>query len=171
MSILLRQENKQDFNAVYTLIKIAFETAQQSDGTEQDLVVELRKSDAFIPELSLVAIIDDTIVGHILFSKIKIGNTSQVALAPLSVLPSYQKQGIGTILMKEGHEIAQKLGYDYSIVLGSEKYYPRLGYVSAENYRIYAPFEVPSQNFMALKLSVDCHEVSGIVEYSSEFGI
>ena len=168
---MIRQESSQDFSEVYDLIKSAFETAEHSDGTEQDLVVKLRKGDAFVPELSLVYIVDGKIVGHILFTKVKIGETTQLALAPLSVLPSYQRQGVGVALMNEGHVIAQKLGYEYSIVLGSEQYYPRVGYLPAEEYGILPPFEVPSQNFMALKLNANSPKVTGTVEYSKEFGI
>lgn len=57
-----------------------------------------------------------------------------LVLAPLSVLPEYQRRGIGMSLIKEGHSIADKLGYGYSIVLGSEKYYPKAGYVPADSF-------------------------------------
>ena len=59
-----------------------------------------------------------------------------VVKAPLAVLPEYQKQGVGSKLIEEGHKIAKKLGYHFSIVLGSEKYYPRFGYVPAIQYGI-----------------------------------
>ena len=122
-------------------------------------------------ELSLVAEIDGKIVGHIMFTKLKIGNQVQLALAPLSVLPDYQKQGIGTALIQEGHTRARALGYEYSVVLGSEKYYPRTGYLPAKNYGIFAPFNVPDENFMACKLSENAPAVCGIVQYAKEFGI
>lgn len=93
--IEIRQETKEDYEEVYNVVKIAFETAEHSDGNEQDLVVSLRNSSSFIPELSLVAIQDNKIVGYILFTKIKIGQHEELALAPLAILPEYQKQGIG----------------------------------------------------------------------------
>lgn len=65
----IRQENKKDYDAVYDVVKTAFETAEHSDGNEQALVNDLRKSDCFIPELALVAVWDDRIVGYILFTK------------------------------------------------------------------------------------------------------
>ena len=64
--LTIRQENKNDYEEVYKVIKTAFETAEHSDGNEQELVVALRKSDNFIPELSLVAVMDNKIVGYIL---------------------------------------------------------------------------------------------------------
>lgn len=167
----IRQENKNDYDEVYNVVKKAFETAEHSDGNEQDLVSQLRTSDAFIPELSLVAIKDNRIVGYILFTKIKIGKSEELALAPLAVLPEYQRQGIGSELIEQGHTIAKKLGYHYVVVLGSEKYYPRLGYVSAIKFGVSAPFNVQSENFMAKKLKDTNKEIKGIVKYAKEFGI
>ena len=156
---------------VYRVVKTAFETADHSDGNEQDLVVALRNSDSFIPELSLVAVKEDKIVGYILFTKIKIENHEEIALAPLAVLPEYQKQGIGSMLIEQGHKIAKQLGYHYSIVLGSENYYPKFGYIPATQYGIQAPFDVANENFMAVKLNDTDIEIKGVVQYAKEFGI
>ena len=158
--IEIRKEEKQDYEEVYKVVKTAFETAQHSDGNEQDLVTELRKSKNFIPELSLVAVKNEKIIGYILFTKIEIGNNEELALAPLAVLPEYQNQGIG-----------KSLGYHYSVVLGSEKYYPKLGYIPAINYGIKAPFDVANENFMAIKLNETNEKIEGIVRYAKEFGI
>ena len=167
----IRQENPNDYEEVYNVIKTAFETAEESDGNEQDLVVDLRKSNNFIPELSLVAVKDKKIVGYILFTKIKIGDNVELALAPLGILPEYQRQGIGGELIKEGHRIAKSLGYHYSVVLGSDKYYPKFGYEKASNYGIKAPFEVLDKNFMAIRLNDSNEEIKGTVKYAKEFGI
>ena len=169
--IEIRQENKKDYEEVYNVVKMAFESAKHSDGNEQDLVVALRKSKNFVPELSLVAVNDDKIVGYIMFSKIKIGEYEELALAPLAVLPEYQKQGIGKKLIEKGHKIAKGLGFHYSVVLGSEKYYPKLGYVPASQYGIKAPFEVLDENFMVMKLNDFDKEIVGTVEYAKEFNI
>lgn len=167
----IRQENQNDYKEVYSVVKKAFETAEHSDGNEHDLVTLLRNSKNFIPELSLVAIEDNKIVGYILFTKVKIGDYEEIALAPLAVLPEFQKKGIGGSLIKKGHEIAKKLGYHYSIVIGSEKYYPKFGYVPAIKYGIKAPFQVDNENFMAVKLNNSIMEIKDIVEYAKEFGI
>lgn len=166
-----RTEQPSDFDSVYQVVKSAFKTAEHSDGNEQDLVNALRKSSAFVPELSLVSEINGKIVGHIMFTKLQIGEHTALALAPLSVLPQYQRQGIGTSLIMEGHKIAQALGYSYSVVLGSEKYYPRVGYLPAETFGIQPCFEVPGENFMAYKLCEKAPIISGIVKYAEEFGI
>ena len=167
----IRQEKIKEYEEVYHVIKTAFETAEHSDGNEHDLVVALRKSNNFIPKLSLVAIEDNKIVGYILFTKIKIGQFEELALAPLGVLPEYQHQSVGSKLIEEGHKIAKNLGYHYSVVLGSEKYYPKFGYIPAIQYGIKAPFDVPNENFMAIKLNEANTEIKGIVQYAKEFGI
>lgn len=169
--LTIRKENKNDYEEVYNVIKTAFETAEHSDGNEQDLVVALRKSDNFIPELSLVAVMDNKIVGYILFTTIKIDKQEELALAPLGVLPEYQKKGIGSVLIQEGHKKARELGYHYSVVLGSDKYYPKFGYIPAKEYGIVAPFDVPDENFMAIKLNDAEIEIKGIVQYAKEFGV
>lgn len=169
--MIIRKENSKDYEFVYTVVKNAFESAEHADGNEQDLVNALRKGDAFIPELSLVAEIDGNIVGHIMFTKATVEDSTVLALAPLSVLPEYQRQGVGTALIKEGHRIASELGYEYSIVLGSEKYYPKVGYFPAEKVGIKPPFDVPSENFMAYKLLDNASDIKGVLKYAKEFGI
>ena len=143
--MLVRKEEPQDYEIVYSVVKAAFESAEHADGNEHDLVNALRKGDAYIPELSLVAETDGKIVGHIMFTKAEVEENTVLALAPLSVLPEYQRQGVGTALIKEGHRIAAELGYTYSIVLGSEQYYPRTGYLPAQAFGIRPPFDVQTK--------------------------
>lgn len=171
VKMIIRQENEKDFNEVFSLVKSAFETAEHCDGNEQDLANSLRNSDAFVPELSLIAEIEEKLVGHIMFTEAKVGEDVVLVLAPLSVFPENQKQGIGTALMKEAHKIARELGYQYSLVLGSEKYYPRVGYTPAEDFGIEVPEGIPSANFMAMKLQPNAVSISGKVTYAKEFGI
>ncbi len=169
--MIIRQEQTKDYDDIYTVIKRAFESAEHSDGNEQDLVSALRSGDAYIPELSLVAEIDGKIAGHIMFTRVKVADSIQLALAPLSVLPEYQGQGVGLALIQAGHRQARKLGYRYSIVLGSEAYYSQSGYLPAKIYGIFPPFDVPDENFMAFKIADDAPDISGIVQYAEEFGI
>lgn len=167
----IRQEQPDDHDLVYQVIKKAFEQAEHSDGGEQDLVTALRKSSSFIPELSLVAVDGTRIAGHILFTKAFINQTEVLALAPLSVLPEYQNRGIGLSLIKRGHTIAYTLGYGYSIVLGNPKYYSRAGYVPASRYGISAPFETEDENFMAVRLGECSEPPHGVIAYDPAFGI
>ncbi|MCD7737753.1 MAG: N-acetyltransferase [Lachnospiraceae bacterium] len=169
--MIIRKEEPEDFRAIYSVIKDAFDNAEHADGNEQDLVNALRQGEAFIPELSLVAEQDDKIVGHIMFTKAEVKNTTVLALAPLSVLPEYQGMGIGTALIKEGHKIAGKLGFGYSVVLGSNAYYTRTGYEPADMFGIKPPFDVAKENFMAYRLRDDAPAIQGVLKYAREFGI
>lgn len=169
--MLIRRETSNDYEKVYYVVKQAFAYAEHSDGNEQDLVEALRESSAFIPQLSLVAEIDGKIVGHILFTEAKVGSDIVLVLAPLSVLPEFQKQGVGAALIRKGHETGKELGYEYSLVLGSEKYYPRFGYLPAIQFGIEIPEGMPSVNFMAIQLQEHARPINGAVTYAKEFGI
>lgn len=167
--LVIRTETPQDYDAVYHLVKEAFATAEHSDGHEQDLVEKLRKSTGFVPELSIIAVLNDQIAGHIMFTEIKVGHSIQLALAPLSVLPEYQRQGIGARLIAEGHKRAKKLGYEYSVLIGHPSYYPKFGYVDAAKFGILAPFELPKGVFMAYKLQPEARMINTKVIYPEEF--
>lgn len=167
----IRQEKPEDYEEVYELVREAFASAEHADGNEQDLVEALRKGDAFIPELSLVAEEGGQLAGHILFTRARVGEVEVLALAPLSVRPAFQRQGVGTALIEEGHRIARKMGYAYSIVLGSENYYPRLGYREAAGFGVEVPEGIPSANFMAIQLLEGAPALGGPVIYAEEFGL
>lgn len=169
--MIIRQEEERDYHTVYMVVRRSFEAAEHAEGTEQDLVNALRKSEAIIPELSLVAEENGQIVGHIMFTKAKVGATTVLALAPLSVLPEYQRRGIGRALIATGHRIARELGYDYAVVLGSDTYYPKAGYLPADTFGIVPPFDVPRENLMACKLTENAPTISGILTYAKEFGV
>ena len=103
----IRQEERKDYGEVYKLIREAFKTAEHADGNEQDLAEALRESRAFVPELSLVAEEHGEIIGHILFTEAKVGEDTVLALAPLSVKPGYQRQGVGAALIRQGHKLPE----------------------------------------------------------------
>ncbi|MEC2294273.1 MULTISPECIES: GNAT family N-acetyltransferase [Bacillus] len=175
MEFLIRQELTHEYNTTEEIVKRAFLNEEYSDKKEHLLVNRIRKSDAFIPELSLVALNQDKdIVGHVLLSKIKIidgdNTVDSLALAPVSVAPDYQKKGIGSKLIRTALKNAIELGYRSVIVLGHKDYYPRFGFKPASLWNIKAPFEVPDEAFMALELADNSLEdVQGIVNYSKAF--
>ncbi|MGG0793619.1 N-acetyltransferase [Brevibacillus laterosporus] len=175
MEILIRQELTEEYNTTEDFIKRAFLNEEYSDKKEHLLVNRIRKSDAFIPELSLVALNQaKDIIGHILLSKIKIVDgdnaVDSLALAPVSVAPEYQKKGIGSKLIHAALKSAKELGYRSVIVLGHKDYYPKFGFKPASLWNIQAPFEVPDEVFMALELTDNSLEnVQGFVHYSKVF--
>lgn len=174
MNIFIREEKVKDYNIVESIIEKAFVEAEHSDNNEHKLVSKLRESHAFVQDLSLVAEIEGEIKGHILMTKALIENGEDsfetLVLAPLSVLPEYQKKGIGSKLIKEAFERAKKLGYTSVIVLGHKNYYPKFGFEKASKYSIEAPFSVPEECFMIAKLQDNAlHGVNGVVIYAKEF--
>ncbi|RPE08473.1 N-acetyltransferase [Chitinophaga lutea] len=170
MKLLIRPEKAADKAAVYALHAAAFEQENESR-----LVDLLRESEHYIPELSLVAELNGDIVGHILFTKLKIAaDNGQVfgslALAPMAALPVLQYSGIGSQLMHDGLKAAKELGYGSVIVLGHAQYYPKFGFAPASRWGITTAYEVPDENFMALELQPGALEgVSGRVIYPAGF--
>jgi len=170
MKPTIRPERPEDISSIYALNKSAF-----GQDNEARLVDALHESDVFIPELSLVAEINGEIVGHILFTRLKIVSGSGIkheslALAPMAVSPDRQRQGIGTKLVTHGLAKAKELGFDSVIVLGHKEYYPRFGFVPASRWNIKAPFKCSDAFFMALELREgSLKDVSGTVEYPQEF--
>lgn len=174
MNISIRQETEKDYKRSEFVVEKAFENAKYSDQTEQLLVAGLRKGDAFVPELSLVAELDGEIIGHIMLTKLLIKNDEKqyesLALAPVSVLPDYQNKGIGGKLIIESLKIAKKIGFKSVIVLGHAKYYPRFGFKPASIWGIKPPFDVPDEAFMALELEDrGLQGVTGTIIYAKEF--
>lgn len=172
--MILRQENPADQKTVFQLIENAFADVQKSDHQEQFLVERLRESKDFIPELSIVAELDNKIVGYILLSKIRIkdGETehASLSLAPVAVLRGFQNKGIGSALINFAHKKAEELGFKSIILLGHEDYYPKFGYQKASKFGIKLPFDAPDENCMAIELQKNAlKNVSGIVVYPVEF--
>ena len=174
MNINIRQEKESDYKKKEAVVEKSFKNAEHTDHKEHFLVSKLRKSNVFIPELSLVAEVNEKIIGHIMFTKLQIDNGKNkyesLALAPVSILPEYQNKGIGSSLVMEGLRIAKKAGFKSVIVLGHDKYYPRFGFKPASNFGIKAPFDVPDIAFMALELyGKALNDVTGTVIYGKEF--
>ncbi len=164
----IRFELPKDIDEVRLLNDKAF--GQPEEGR---IVDKLRKSCNGI--LSLVAISNNKIVGHIMFSPVTIetqkGVIEGMGLAPMAVLPELQNCGIGSKLVKEGLRIINNTTCPYVIVLGHEKYYPRFGFQRASKYGLTSQWEgVPDDAFMAMILNDSVmKEVSGIVRYRDEF--
>ena len=126
-SLRVRTESRDDYQIAESIHDIAFGSPNESL-----LVRLLRKSDAFVPELSILAEYDDEIVGHILFTKIHLTengkNLDCLSLAPVAVLPKFQRRGIGTALIEEGIERGRSLGFSSILVLGDQAYYGKFGF-------------------------------------------
>jgi len=132
-TMTIRQEHPRDYPEVYALVKAAFATVSHADGDEQDYLNELREKSTFIPALSLVAEIEDKLVGQIVLYEMEIaapsGPVTQLVLSPVSVLPDYFRRGIARAMMERAYEIALELGYTAVFLCGDPAVYRGLGYV------------------------------------------
>jgi len=137
----IRQEQPGDYAKVYALVKAAFATTSHSDGTEPDYLNALRKKDAFIPALSLVAEIADKLVGQIVLYETQIttpgGAITQLVLSPISVHPNYFRQGIARAMMDHAFGVALELNYTAVFLCGEPEIYYGLGFVPSYGFGIY----------------------------------
>lgn len=165
--IIIRPETSEDYLTVHRVNKLAF-----PGSNEADLVEALRK--VAFPYISLVALVNAQVVGHIFFSPVSIESEKStftaLGLAPMAVLPQYQRQGIGSALVQEGLKECQRIGYDVVVVIGHKDYYPRFGFVSAKQKGLRCEYDVPDDVFMVAKLKPEALAGrQGLVKYHLEF--
>jgi putative acetyltransferase len=165
--MIIRAEHDADHPAIRAVNEAAF-----GGRDEADLVEALRDGGAVL--LSLVAEVDGQVVGHVLFGRMSIetptGDVPAVALAPMAVLPGYQRQGIGSQLIPAGLDHLRSLGEQIVIVVGHPAYYPRFGFSSETAGGLDGPFR--GEAFMALELTPGALAgVRGRVRYPAAFGI
>ena len=153
---MIRKEEPRDFDAVYALIKTAFETAPVSDGDEQDYAAGLRNGGRYIPELALVAELGDKLIGQVMLTKNYIetgaGKIECLLLGPVSVLAEHRSKGVGASLIDTALTAAKDLGYKAVFLCGDPTYYNRFGFVSVSNYPITPLMDVPVQYVLAREL-------------------
>ncbi len=163
----VRFEQEDDVAAIYAVNQSAFEGLG-----EAMLVNALRENN--VPMISLVACLDDDLVGHCLFTPVTIADGATIvdsmALGPVAVLPEHQSKGIGSKLIRAGLEACREAGHQAAFVLGHSTYYPRFGFQSSRNFDIRCEFDVPPEVFMAIELQPDAlSTVRGVVKYRPEF--
>ena len=165
----IRPEEPPDIPAIGEVHRSAF-----GGDTEAKIVEAVRASPGFIRDLSLVALKDGCVVGHILLSPIHIQTETReipaLALAPIAVLTGYQKQGIGSLLVENGLMRCRELGHSIVIVVGEPSFYTRFGFTPARARRLEAPFPVPDEAFMVLELPGGASGgITGMVCYPPTF--
>src|SRR4030043_582891 len=126
--VLLRSETSADVSPIAEVTAAAFKTLAISNQTEQFIIAALRAAKALT--VSLVAEVDGRVVGHIAFSPVTISDSSPnwYGLGPVSVLPEYQKQGIGKSLVNQGLSLLKALGGKGCALVGDPAYYQRFGF-------------------------------------------
>lgn len=137
---------------------------------EARLVDALRAEAAHVAALCLVAEEDSAIVGHIAFSRARLPSGDEVlALAPVAVVPERQGAGVGSALIREALQRSRATGHGLVLVLGHPAYYPRFGFEPAGALGIEAPWDVPPEAWMALRLPAYRPSMRGLVAYADAF--
>ncbi|MBI4332795.1 MAG: N-acetyltransferase [Chloroflexi bacterium] len=141
MNMIIRNEKEKDYRAVEELTREAFWNLYVPGCEEHFILHNLRNSIDFIPELDFIAETEGRITGHIVCSrgiiKDKQGREKEViSFGPVSVLPAFQKQGIGSALISHTINIARAMGYPAICIYGDPRYYSRFGFRCAEKYEI-----------------------------------
>lgn len=162
--MIIRNETTSDLDAITEVTIAAFKTLAVSNHTEQFIINSLRAADALT--ISLVVEIDSRIVGHIAFSPVTISDGSKgwYGLGPISVLPEYQKQGIGKILINKGLSILKESNSQGCVLVGDPAYYTRFGFRNTPDL-IYEG--IPQEFFLVLPFTENIPQ--GIVAFHEGF--
>lgn len=171
--VLLRTETEHDVDAIDDVVDRAFASTAESR-----LVHAIRASEGYIPELTIVAIAGDRVVGHVMVSRAELEDVDAggaryriTTLAPLAVHPEFQAQGIGSALMRDVVQRADALGVALIVLEGSPLYYPRFGFRHSVPLGItmQLPDWAPREAAMALPLAAYQAEMRGKVVYTTAF--
>jgi putative acetyltransferase len=162
--IVIRNETDADVSAIAEVTVAAFRTLEISNHTEQFIIAALRAAKALT--VSLVAEVDGRVIGHIAFSPVTIsdGTPNWYGLGPVSVLPEYQRQGIGKDLIQKGLSRLRDMQAQGCCLVGHPAYYGRFGFRNVSGLGLEG---VPPEVFFAL--SFDGHTPQGTVAFHEGF--
>ena len=145
----IKQETMEDIQEVHNVNAKAF-------GREAEAVLVDKMREHGVLTISLVAVNDDAIVGHIAFSPVEITSEKTslngLTIAPVAVLPSYQNRGIGSILVRDGLDECRNQGHEIVFLVGHPEYYPRFGFVPARAKGFECEYEAPDEAWMVIEL-------------------
>jgi predicted N-acetyltransferase YhbS len=167
MQTLIRRTTPGDFLITENLTREVFWNLYKPGCDEHLVLHNLRNSNSYICELDLVAVFENEIIGHIISTKAKIADPLNneheiLCVGPLSVLPDFQKRGIGSKLLNQSIREAGESGYPGMILFGNPAYYHRFGFVNALEYRITTKDYQNFPPFMAL-------EIQGLTDVNGRF--
>jgi len=164
--VRIRHESTADYEAIRSVNEDAFGRL-----TEAELVEAIRATDRFLPQLSLVALVDEDVVGHVLMSYVEIepGSRRVLQLGPLAVRRSQQRRGIASALMLEALRAADERGEPLVMLEGDPNYYVRFGFRESEQLGLSPPPGVSARHFLVRTLSAYDRSVRGRVVYSEPF--
>ncbi len=157
IDMVIRPETEDDFRETEFLTREAFWDLFKPGCDEHLMIHNLRRVPAFVPELDFVAVYENRIIGNIMYSKAKVVGEDScehevLCMGPLSVLPSYQRSGIGSKLFNHSLVYARQLGFKAIIIFGHPDYYKRFGFVNAQKYHITTEDGENFDPFMTMEL-------------------
>lgn len=152
MQVEIKREKPKDREEVNLLFNLVF----RADGVSP-LIENMRNSEIFIPELSRVAKINDSIIGIIMYTKGEIVRGRKhipvIVLSSLAVLPNYQGLGVGAELIRNSFDKARRMEFDAVLTFGDEDYFTRFGFKSTNEFGITTSLEIPEEEFLAIELT------------------
>jgi putative acetyltransferase len=163
----IRPERSEDDAAIAAVTEAAFGSPR-----EARMVEAIRKSAGFVPELSLVAVDDSAVVGHVILSYVELeGSTrSLLEVGPLSVRPDKEDAGIGDALVHAALAAADERGEPLVLVLGASSYYSRFGFRPASEFGIEKPEQsIPDDDFMLVPLKAYDPSIRGRVVFATAY--
>lgn len=165
-NVVVREERPDDVLAVSTVHELAF------GGLDEARIVDAVRR-AGEASLSLVAVVDDRVVGHVLFSPVTVDGSpapSGLGLAPMAVHPEFQRRRIGTRLLRASLERCRAMSTCFVAVVGHPEYYRRFGFRRASGVGLRYEHPVPDEAFMVLEVEPGClSRISGVVRYVPAF--
>lgn len=170
--MIVRPIKNSEFQQSHELVKKVFEKAEFSDH-EEVLIDKLRQENQYIPELDIVAVEDDELIGHVILSTIQIGDYDKaLCLGPIAVSDDHQGMGVGAELIKYAENKAAELGFEAIHIMGYPEYYERFGYEKASKFNISIDYPVEDKYFLIKELKPGAlSEVKGLIKYQKSFGI
>lgn len=167
--LYVRGEKQADYADIFEINRLAF--GREDEGI---LINDIRKTRSYEFGFSLVAVKEDKILGHALFSKGFITHRGRrfkcLVLGPIAVLPEHQRRGIGKALVNEGLERAKEVGFGAVVVVGDPVYYGQFGFKPAVTMKLRTSMKIPDVNFMAKEISRNAlRGIIGTVMFPREF--
>jgi putative acetyltransferase len=167
--MFIRRELPEDIDPIRVVTASAFDGRPYSNGTEARLVDELRADTGWLPALSLVAVVDGRVVGHLCCTRATVADTPALGLGPVSVEPSRQRTGVGSALVHAVLGAADALDEPVVVLLGDPGYYHRFGFVLAGQYGITPPDLQWAEHFQARALTSYRPDITGPFTYAEPF--
>lgn len=167
--MLIRRETHADHAAVHAVTTAAFSREAGAEPVEAGLIDQLRASDDWLPALSLVAVSEAAVVGHVVCSRGFVGAVPALGLGPISVLPDRQGRGVGHALMHAVLGAADATGEPLVALLGEPAFYRRFGFVEASELSVISPDPGWGAYFQARRLTACPPGLVGPFRYAAAF--